>query len=43
MTRDGCTTEQISERLGTSRDNVYKIRERGLTALREILDGDDEP
>ena len=43
MTRDRCTTDQIAERLGISRDNVYKIRERGLTALREILDGDDEP
>jgi RNA polymerase sigma factor (sigma-70 family) len=43
MTRDRCTTDQIAERLGISHANVYKIRERALAALREILDGDDEP
>ena len=43
MTRDRCTTSQIAERLGISHDNVYKTRERALAALREILDGDDEP
>ena len=43
MTRDGCSTEDIMDRLGTSRDNVYKLRERGLKDLREILDGDGQP
>lgn len=43
MTRDGCSTEDIATRLGTSRDNVYKLRERGLKALRDILDGDGQP
>ena len=43
MTRDRCTTKEIAERLGISHANVYKIRERALAALREILDGDDEP
>ena len=40
MTRDGCSTEDIMARLGTSRDNVYKLRERGLKDLRRLLDGD---
>lgn len=43
MTRDRRTTDQIAERLGISHANVYKIRERALAALREILDGDDKP
>ena len=42
MTRAGRTTKEITEQLGISAANLYKIRERGLIALREILDGDDE-
>ena len=43
MTRDGCSTEEIMARTGASRDYVYKLRERGLKALRDILDGDGHP
>jgi RNA polymerase sigma factor (sigma-70 family) len=43
MTRDGCSTNEIAERLDTSHANVYKLRERGLKDLRDILDGDGTP
>jgi RNA polymerase sigma factor (sigma-70 family) len=43
MTRDGCSTEDIMARTGKSRDNVYKLRERGLKDLRDLLDGDGQP
>jgi RNA polymerase sigma factor (sigma-70 family) len=42
MTRAGNTTEEIMSHLGTSRANVYKVRERGLKRVREILDGDGQ-
>ena len=43
MTRDGHTTKEIAAALGTSHDNVYKLRERGMKNVREILDGDGQP
>jgi RNA polymerase sigma factor (sigma-70 family) len=43
MTRDGCSTDDIADKLNISTANVYKLRERGLKDLREILDGDGHP
>lgn len=43
MTRDGRPAEEIAARVGTSVGYMYKLRERGLKTLREILDGDGQP
>ena len=43
MTRDGHTTQEIAAALGTSHDNVYQLRARGLKEVRDLLDGDGHP
>lgn len=40
MTRDGCSTQEIMDELGESRDNVYQLRLRAIKLVRRILDGD---
>lgn len=42
LTYAGRTTEEIMEELGTSRDNVYQLRSRGLKDLQSKLEEDDE-
>jgi RNA polymerase sigma factor (sigma-70 family) len=41
MTFDRCSTADIAEELGTSEDNVYQLRRRGLKVLRAILAGEE--
>jgi RNA polymerase sigma factor (sigma-70 family) len=36
------STEEIASELGTSADNVYQLRKRGLEVVRGILDSDDD-
>jgi RNA polymerase sigma factor (sigma-70 family) len=37
MTTKGYETDEIAGRLGTSADNVYQLRRRGLKKLKEVL------
>ncbi len=37
MTRDGVPADEIAGALDTSLDNVYQLRRRGLTKLKEVL------
>jgi RNA polymerase sigma factor (sigma-70 family) len=39
MTREGCSTDDITKELGVSEDNLYQLRRRGLKLLQEILQG----
>ena len=40
LTWEGFEPEEIASRLGTSLDNVYQLRSRGLKELRRLLDDD---
>jgi RNA polymerase sigma factor (sigma-70 family) len=38
LTLDGMELPEIAEQLGTSHDNVYQLRSRGIRKLREVME-----